>query len=112
MDQLRRSIEESEKLRIQLSRLRGDKSKEGMIAYNKALLEATDRQHNIYLRLRLMGDPESTQTADEMVHVAEMYMGKSTNVSFESFIKQMKREITWQLNMLTASKFDREEDRE
>ena len=112
MDQLRRSIEESEKLRIQLARLREDKSKQGMIAYNKALLEATDRQHNIYLRLRLMGDPESTQTADEMVHVAEMYMGKSTNVSFESFIKQMKREITWQLNMLTASKYDREQDRE
>ena len=112
MDQLRRSIEESEKLRIQLSRLRGDKTKEGMIAYNKALLEATDRQHNIYLRLRLMGDPESVQTADEMCHVAEQYMGKSTNVSFESFIKQMKREITWQLNMLTASKYDRPEDRE
>ena len=112
MDQLRRSIEESEKLRIQLARLREDKSKAGMIAYNKALLEATDRQHNIYLRLRLMGDPESTQTADEMVHVAEQYMGKSSNVTFEAFIKQMKREITWQLNMLTASKYDREQDRE
>ena len=112
MDQLRKSIEESEKLRIKLEELRGDKSKQGMIDYNKALLEATDRQHNIYLRLRLMGDPESTQTADEMEYVAEQYMGKSSTVSFESFIKQMKREITWQLNMLTASKYDREEDRE
>ena len=112
MDQLRKSIEESEKLRIKLERLREDKSKQGMIAYNKALLEATDRQHNIYLRLKLMGDPESIQTCDEMEYVAEQYMGKSSNVSFESFIKQMKREITWQLNMLTASKYDREEDRE
>jgi len=112
MDQLRRSIEESEKLRVQLGRLRDDKTKKGMIAYNKALLEATDRQHNIYIRLRLMGDPESVQTADEMVHVAEQYMGKSVHVTFESFIKQMKREITWQLNMLTASKYDRPEDRE
>lgn len=112
MDQLRKSIEESEKLRIQLERLREDKSKQGMVAYNKALLEATDRQHNIYLRLRLMGDPESVQTADEMEYVAEQYMGKSSNVSFESFIKKMKREITWQLNMLTGSKYDREEDRE
>jgi len=112
MDQLRKSIEESEKLRIELGRLREDKSKQGMIAYNKALLEATDRQHNIYIRLRLMGDPESVQTADEMVHVAEQYMGKSVHVTFESFIKQMKREITWQLNMLTASKYDRPEDRE
>lgn len=112
MDQLRKSIEESEKLRIQLAQLRNDKSKEGMIAYNKVLLEATDRQHNIYLRLRLMGDPESTQTADEMVHVAEQYMGKSVNVTFESFIKQMKREITFQLNLLTSSKYDRPEDKE
>lgn len=112
MDQLKKSIEESEKLRIQLARLREDKSKQGMIAYNKALLEATDRQHNIYLRLRLMGDPESIQTADEMCYVAERYMGKSQNVSFESFIKQMKREITLQLNILTGGKFDREENRE
>ena len=110
MDQLRRSIEESEKLRIKLERLRKDKSREGMIAYNKALLEATDRQHNIYLRLRLMGDPESVQTADEMEYTAEKYMGKSEGMSFESFIKQMKREITWQLNMLTGSKYDRQED--
>ena len=112
MDQLRKSIEESEKLRIKLERLREDKSKEGMITYNKALLEATDRQHNIYTRLKLMGDPESIQTCDEMEYVAEQYMGKSTNVTFEEFIKQMKREITWQLNMLSGSKLDREEDRE
>ena len=112
MDQLRKSIEESEKLRIKLERLRDDKSKPGMVAYNKALLEAADRQHNIYLRLKLMGDPESIQTCDEMEYVAEQYMGKDTDVSFEEFIKRMKREITWQLNMLTGSKYDREEDRE
>ena len=112
MDQLRKSIEESEKLRLQLSQLKKDKTKEGMVAYNKALLEAADRQHNIYIRLRLMGDPESTQTADEMEYVAEQYMGKDADVSFEDFIKRMKREITWQLNYLTKSKYDREEDRE
>ena len=112
MDQLRRSIEESEKSRKILSELRKDKSKDGMIAYNKALLEAADRQHNIYIRLRLIADKESIQTADEMVHVAEQYMGKSKEDTFETFIKRMKREITWQLNLLTSSKYDRPEDRE
>ncbi|MEC8737364.1 MAG: hypothetical protein VXX91_03970 [Planctomycetota bacterium] len=112
MDQLRKSIHEAEIIRQSLEDLRQDKSKAGMIKYNQVLLEATDRQHNIYMRLRLMGDPESTRTADEMVYVAEQYMGKSKNVTFDSFIKKMKREITWQLNMLTAGKWDREEDRE
>lgn len=112
MDQLRKSIQEAELIRRSLEDLRADKSKQGMIKYNEVLLEATDRQHNIYMRLRLMGDPESTRTADEMEYVAEKYMGKSKGVTFESFIKQMKREITWQLNMLTAGKWDREEDRE
>ncbi len=112
MDQLRQSIQEAEKLRQQLPKLRENSSKEGMIEYNKTLLEATDRQHNIYTRLRLMGDPESTQTADEMEHVAEEYMGKSTKISMDAFFKKMKREITWQLNYLTGSKYDREQDRE
>ena len=112
MDQLRKSIQESEKSRKVLSELRKDKTKPGMIAYNKALLEAADRQHNIYIRLRLIGDTESIRTADEMVHVAEQYMGKAKEDTFETFIKRMKREITWQLNMLTAGKYDRPEDRE
>jgi hypothetical protein len=112
MDQLRQSIREAEELRQKLPRLREDGSREGLVEYNKTLLEATDRQHNIYTRLRLMGDPESTSTADEMEHVAEQYMGKPQSMSMDKFFKQMKREITWQLNWLTGSKYDRPEDRE
>lgn len=112
MDQLRQSIREADELRQKLPKLREDGSREGLVEYNKTLLEATDRQHNIYSRLRLMGDPESVQTADEMEHVAEKYMGKSKNQSMDGFFKQMKREITWQLNYLTGSKYDRPEDRE
>lgn len=112
MDQLRKSIREAEELRQQLPLLREDGSKEGLVKYNETLLEATDRQHNIYNRLRLMGDPESVQTADEMEHVAETYMGKGKDQTMDSFFKKMKREITWQLNYLTGSKYDREEDRE
>ena len=77
MDQLRKSIEASEKSRIELAELRQDGSKEGMIKYNEKLLEAVERQLNVYNRLRLMGDPESVQTADEMEYVAEAYMGKA-----------------------------------
>jgi len=106
MDQLKKSIEEADKLRHQLNQLRSDRSKQGMIRYNEALLEATDRQHNIYTRLRLMGDPESTQTADEMEYVAEKYMGKEKGTSFGDFIVMMKKEIVWQLNLLTASEHD------
>ena len=51
-DFLRKSIEDAEKLRSQLPALKGDPSVGGMIKYNEALLEATERQHNIYTRLR------------------------------------------------------------
>lgn len=105
-------MEEAEKLRLTLPRLREDKSKEGLIKYNKTLLEVTDRQHNMYARLMLMDDLVSRETAAEMQKVAEDYMGKRKNVSMDSFFKQMKREITFQLNLLTCSKYDRPEDRE
>lgn len=110
MDQIRKAMEESEKLRLTLPRLREDKTKPGLIKYNKTLLEVTDRQHNMYARLMLMDDPMSRETAAEMQKVAEDYMGKDTNVSMDSFFKQMKREITFQLNLLTCSKYDRPED--
>lgn len=110
MDELRKSVKKSEQLRIRLAELRMDKSLEGMILYNKTLLEATERQHNIYTRLRLLGDRESVQIADEMEHVAEQYMGKSLETPFDSFIRGMKKEIIWQLNMLTAGEYGSQED--
>ena len=76
MDQLRKSIEASEQSRIELAQLRLDKSKDGMIKYNESMLEAIDRQLNLYSRLRLMGDPESVLTADEMEYVAESVHGQ------------------------------------
>lgn len=112
MDQLRKSIEDSERSRLELEKLRQDKSKEGLIKYNEALLEAADRQLNIYVRLRLMGDSESTRTADEMVYVAEQYLGKEKDRPFEYFMEMMRKEIIWQLNMLTAGEYPEESDRE
>lgn len=105
MNQLKKSIEESEKLRQKLSKLREDPSLDGKIAYNKTLLEAMERQHNIYKRLRLMGDPESTQTADEMEHVAEKYMGKAEEDSFDEFISLLIEEVNWQLNLMTGGEY-------
>ena len=112
MDELRKSIEASEKSRVELQKLRLEGSREGMIKYNEVLLEAIERQSNVYSRLRLMGDPESTQTADEMEYVAEKYMGKAEQDSFMHFIEEMKKEIIWQLNMLTAGEYGNPEDHE
>jgi len=110
MDQLRQSIIASEELRKQLPGLRKDGSREGMIKYNEALFKATDRQHNIYSRLRLMGDPESNQTADEMEHVAMEHMGKSPDVSMNNFFKVMKNEIKWQIAFLSGEIHNPEEE--
>ena len=112
MDQLRKSIEASEKSRSELEKLRKDGSRKGMIKYNEVLLEAVERQSNVYSRLRLMGDAESTQTADEMEYVAEKYMGKAESDTFMHFIDAMKKEIIWQLNMLTAGEYGNPEDHE
>ena len=112
MDPLKQSIQDAEELRQKLPKLRENTSKEGLIEYNKTLLEATDRQHNIYTRLKLMGDRESLQTVKEMEEVAEKFMGNHVADTMDSFFKKMKREITWQLNYLTGSKYDRPEDRE
>ena len=103
--QLQKSIEESEKLRLKLATLRRDSSLEGKIAYNKTLLKAMERQHNIYKRLRLMGDPESTQTADEMEYVAEQYLGKAEEDTFDDFISLLMSEINWQLNLMTGGEY-------
>lgn len=108
MDFLRKSIEDGEKLRLQLPALRDNPSIEGMIKYNKALLESIERQHNIYTRLRLMGDKESTQTADEMVHVAETYLGKPEEDSMRVFFTEMMDEVQSQLEHLGAYDGDSE----
>lgn len=104
-DFLRKSVADAEKLRSQLSKLRSDPSVEGMIKYNEALLEAVERQHNIYTRLRLMGDQESTDTADEMEHVTYTYLGRTEGVTMSEFFVTMKGEILLQLKHLTPSRF-------
>ena len=101
MDFLRKSIEDGENLRKKLPALRDNPSIEGMVIYNKALLESIERQHNIYTRLRLMGDRESVQTADEMVHVAEKYLGKPVEDSMATFFNDMIDEVNRQLGYLT-----------
>ena len=102
MDFLRKSIEDGEKLRLQLPALRENPSIDGMIKYNEALLESIERQHNIYTRLRLMGDKESTQTADEMIHVAESYLGKPKEDTMSIFFTDMVDEVKSQLKHLGA----------
>ena len=106
MDQFKQSVKEADRLRRELPGLKQDSSKEGMIKYNKALLEATDRQHNIYTRLRLMQDKESVQVADEMIHVAETYLDKPSEVSMDAFFTDMKEEIAFQLRWLTSSDYE------
>lgn len=93
MDQLRKSIREAEELRKTLPYLREDQTPEGKMAYYQVMLDVTERQHNMYTRLRLMDDPESVQTADEMVHVAEQYLGKMLTTSMDAFFTKMKRDI-------------------
>ena len=104
-DFLQKSVSDAEKLRSQLPALRLDPSIDGMIKYNEALLEAVERQHNIYSRLRLMGDPESTSIADEMEHVSFSYLGRPDDVSMSDFFRLMKNEIITQLGLLTPGRF-------
>ena len=100
MDQLRKSIREAEELRKTLPQLREDQTLEGLMTYYKVMLDVTERQHNMYARLRLMDDPESVQTADEMVHVAEQYLGKTLMTSMDSFFDKMKKELEIQIAAL------------
>ena len=102
---LRKSIEDAEKLREQLPSLRSDPSIEGMIKYNETLLAAVERQHNIYTRLRLMGDKESAATADEMELVSFSYLDRPEGMSMNNFFKNMKEEIIAQLGILNAGRF-------
>ena len=103
MDPLKKSILDAEKLREQLPALREDPSVEGMVKYNEVLLEATERQHNIYTRLRLMGDPESKDTADEMERVAGEYLGKPDLMTMDEFFMSMTEEIQMQLALLAPA---------
>jgi len=103
MDQLRKSIREAEKLRKTLPQLREDQSLEGRMTYYQVMLDVTERQHNMYARLRLMDDPDSVQTADEMVHVAEQYLGKMLTTSMDAFFDKMKRELKIQIASLQNS---------
>ena len=100
MDQLRKSIKEAEELRSTLPELRRDRSPQGLVAYYQTMLEVTERQHNLYTRLRLMNDPESIQTADEMLHVAEQHLGKMLTTSMDSFFNKMKRDLRVQISAL------------
>ena len=110
MDFLRQSILEAEELRSQLPKLKEDPSVQGMIKYNETLLEAIERQHNIYTRLRLMGDPESVQTADEMELVSLNYLGRPQGVSMNDFFKNMKNEVIDQLGMLSMIDYNFDPD--
>lgn len=109
-DFLRKSILDAEKLRNQLPALREDPSIEGMIKYNETLLEALERQHNIYTRLRLMGDKESMQTADEMEYVALAYLGRPEGTSMNDFFKSMKNEVIEQLGLLSMVDYNFDAD--
>ena len=105
-DFLRKSIKDAEKLRLQLPSLRENPTVKGMVKYNEVLLEAIERQHNIYTRLRLMGDEESVQTADEMEYVALAYLGRPEDSSMDDFFKSMKNEVIDQLGLLSMVDYD------
>jgi len=109
-DFLKKSIIDAEKLRTSLPALRADPSVNGMIKYNEVLLEAIERQHNIYTRLRLMGDPESVQTADEMELVALTYLGRTKETSMGDFFTLMKNEVIEQLGLLSMVDYNIDPD--
>ena len=105
-DFLKKSILDAEKLRHSLPALRDNPSIEGMVKYNETLLEAIEKQHNIYTRLRLMGDKESVQTADEMEYVALTYLGRPEDISMNEFFKLMKNEVIEQLGLLSLADYN------
>jgi hypothetical protein len=108
-DFLRKSIKDAEKLRLQLPSLRENTTVQGMVKYNEVLLEAIERQHNIYTRLRLMGDKESVETADEMEYVALTYLGRPEDSSMSEFFTLMKNEVIDQLGMLSLIDYNFED---
>jgi hypothetical protein len=109
-DFLKKSILDAEKLRTSLPALRENPTVQGMIKYNEVLLEAVEKQHNIYTRLRLMGDPESVQTADEMELVSLTYLGRPEGISMNEFFKSMKNEIIDQLGLLSMVDYNVDPD--
>lgn len=86
--------------------LRDKKGKQSLVEYNKHLLTLIDKQINFYGRLGLIGTEDCIQEMDEITHNLEKYMGKSSNISTIDHYKKVRREILWQLNQLTASKWD------
>jgi hypothetical protein len=109
-DFLKKSILDAEKLRQSLPALRENPTIQGMVKYNETLLEAIEKQHNIYTRLRLMGDPGSVQTADEMELVSLNYLGRPPSVSMNDFFKNMKNEVIDQLGLLSMVDYNVDED--
>lgn len=86
--------------------------KESLIEYNKHLLTLLDKQINFYARLGLIGTDDCIAEMDRITYKLEQYMGKSKNTSTIDYYKKVRREVLWQLNQLTASKWDNElEDR-
>lgn len=108
-DFLKKSALEAEKLRQSLPALREDPTIQGMVKYNETLLEAIEKQHNIYTRLRLMGDSESVQTADEMELVSLNYLGRPEDISMNDFFKLMKNEVIEQLGLLSMVDYNFDE---
>lgn len=103
MNPMQKAMLDSEELRLTLPKLRNDTTKSGQIRYNQTLLDVLERQHNMYTRLMLMDDPESRDVAAQMQKVAEDYMGKSRLASMNTFFETMKKDINFQLNLLSKS---------
>jgi len=93
MSFLSESIIKCEELRSTLPSLRASGRVEDLILYYERMLEIADRQATIYTRLRLIGDKDSTQVADEMLHAAEQLWGKHAAVDMIEFIGMMKEEV-------------------
>ena len=100
MEQINLSIQEAERLRSTLPKLREDTTRDGLIKYYETMLDVTERQHNMYTRLMLMSDKESRETAAEMEKIAIDYMGKNVDSPMNFFFNKMKKEIKIQLREL------------
>jgi hypothetical protein len=84
-----------------------DKSdKKSLVEYNKILLKLVEKQINFFGRLGLIGSDDCIQEMEEITYKLESYMGKSTQISTIDYYKKVRREVLWQLNQLTASKWD------
>jgi hypothetical protein len=97
---------EIERLLCNSQQLQGQTEKSSLTLYYQSLLELVDKQIEVYSRLSLIRDSECVIEMREMTDSFERRMGKTSSVSTQQFLSNVRREVLWHLTRLTASKWD------